>query len=556
MFFQNRKVEYILHQVETLLAFNVICTYYINLEQYYGGTVPASLRNGNEKMLDHLGQVAQAAAKKFGAKEALVNEGRSFTFNELNSMVEAAAGGLSSLGVGRGDVITLYAANSWEWIVSYYAIARLGAVINPVNTMLTPNEIEYVVKDCGAKAVIASSEKVAAIMSVKGTFDVKEIISFGDEVADGAISFNGLLKSGVVAPPVNDIEPASLSTIGYTSGTTGHPKGAMQSHRAVIVNGAMTSQSHMRGADDVVVSALPCPHVYANVLMNGMMMFGTKLVLHKTFDPVAVMDDIASHKATIFDGVPTMYMFMLNNPAFSDADLSSLTRCYVGGQTMPVATMKAVEEGFKVPLIELWGMTEIAGLGSTHPLYGTNKHGSIGCAIPYCELRIADAEDVSKTMPYGEVGELMVRGPIVMMGYFGDEQKTQETLEPDGWLHTGDLGTMDDEGCVYIVDRKKDMILTGGYNVYPAEIERVLAAHPAVALAAVGKQEDELKGEIAKAYVVLKEGETGDEDEIIAFCREKLAAYKCPRKVQFVSDVPKTSTGKIMRRELFTLDEK
>jgi len=268
-----------------------------------------------------------------------------------------------------------------------------------------------------------------------------------------------------------------------------------------------------------------------------------------------VLEDIARHKATIFDGVPTMYMFMLNSPAFADADLSSLTRCYVGGQTMPVATMKAVEEGFKTPLIELWGMTEIAGLGSTHPLYGTNKHGSIGCAMPYCELRIADAENAAKTMPRGEVGELMVRGPIVMIGYFGDEEKTRETLESNGWLHTGDLGTMDEDGCVYIVDRKKDMILTGGYNVYPAEIERVLASHPAVALAAVGKQEDELKGEIAKAYVVLKEAKIVNEAELIAFCRERLAAYKCPRKVQFVSDVPKTSTGKIMRRELFRLDE-
>ena len=158
-------------------------------------------------------------------------------------------------------------------------------------------------------------------------------------------------------------------------------------------------------------------------------------------------------------------------------------------------------------------------------------------------------------MPRGEVGELMVRGPIVMMGYFGHDEKTRETLEPDGWMHTGDLATMDDDGCVYIVDRKKDMILTGGYNVYPAEIERVLAGHPAVALAAVGKQEDQLKGEVAKAYVVLKEGEAVDEQEIISFCREKLAAYKCPRQVQFVADVPKTSTGKIMRRELHTLDE-
>ena len=221
---------------------------------------------------------------------------------------------------------------------------------------------------------------------------------------------------------------------------------------------------------------------------------------------------------------------------------------------MPVATMEAVEVAFKVPLIELWGMTEIAGLGSTHPLYGNNKHGSIGCALPYCELRIADPEDAAKTMPRGEVGELMVRGPIVMMGYFNDEEKTREALEPDGWLHTGDLGTMDPDGCVFIVDRKKDMILTAGYNVYPAEIERVLAAHPAVALAAVGKLPDEIKGEIAKAYIVLKTDTTCTEDEIITFCHQSLAAYKCPRKVQFVDDVPKTSTGKIMRRALHTLD--
>jgi long-chain acyl-CoA synthetase len=227
----------------------------------------------------------------------------------------------------------------------------------------------------------------------------------------------------------------------------------------------------------------------------------------------------------------------------------------VGGQTMPVATMEAVETAFEVPLIELWGMTEIAGLGSTHPLYGPNKHGSIGCALPYCELRIADVDDANKTMPRGEVGELMVRGPIVMMGYFNNEDQTREAIEPDGWLHTGDLGTMDEDGCVFIVDRKKDMILTGGYNVYPAEIERVLAAHPVVALAAVGKLPDPVKGEIAKAYIVLKSDTSTTEDEIIKFCRKSLAAYKCPRKVQFVKDVPKTSTGKIMRRELYTLDE-
>ena len=505
-------------------------------------------------MINHIGQIPAVAALKFSNKDALVFEGKTFSFNQINDLVERAAGGLSDLGIVQGDTVTLYAENSWEWIVSYYAIARLGAVINPVNTMLTPNEIEYVVKDCGAKAIIASPEKVDAIMRVKNVSDVKEIISFGADVANGAVSFDALIDANILPPKPVEIDPAALSTIGYTSGTTGHPKGAMQSHRAVITNSAMTSQIQMRGSHDCVVSALPCPHVYANVIMMSMIMFGSKLVLHRAFNVDLAFADIAAHKATIFDGVPAMYMFMLNSPAIKNANFSSLTRCYVGGQTMPVATMEAVEVAFKVPLIELWGMTEIAGLGSTHPLYGNNKHGSIGCALPYCELRIADPEDATKTMPLGEVGELMVRGPIVMMGYFNDEEKTHETLEPDGWLHTGDLGTMDPDGCVFIVDRKKDMILTAGYNVYPAEIERVLAAHPAVALAAVGKLPDEIKGEIAKAYIVLKTDATCTEDEIITYCHQSLAAYKCPRKVQFVDDVPKTSTGKIMRRALHTLD--
>ncbi len=504
-------------------------------------------------MLSHLGLLSEHAAKKFCDKEALIFEKQSFSFRELHDLIEKFGAGLISLGVKEKDVVTLYASNSWEWIVSYFAIARVGAVINPVNTMLTSSEIIYVVNDCGAKTIICSEDKIQALKDIRKHTQIKNIISFGEK-RDGIDSFGSILARNLSIENEPTVSPGDLSTIAYTSGTTGHPKGAMQSHEAVILNGSMTSQLHMRGPDDTVVSALPCPHVYANVLMTGMMMFGTRLILHKIFEADTIFESIKANKATIFDGVPTMYMFMLNSPNLKNADLSSLNRCYVGGQTMPVATMTAVEREFKVPLIELWGMTEIAGLGATFPLFGPNKHGSIGCAIPYCDLKIVDVNDCSKQMNIGEVGELMVKGPITMMGYFGDDKKTKETLEPDGWLHSGDLAKMDRDGCVYIVDRKKDMIITGGYNVYPAEIERVLAANPKVALAAVGKQSDELKGEIAKAYIVLKEGEEATEEEIIAFCRKELAAYKCPRKIQFVMDVPKTSTGKIMRRELSTLD--
>ena len=294
----------------------------------------------------------------------------------------------------------------------------------------------------------------------------------------------------------------------------------MQSHRAVILNAAMTAQLHLKTPLDTVVTALPCPHVYGNVVFNGAMMYGLKLVLHSRFEAGEILASIAAHKATMFEGVPTMYMYMLVHPGFDSFALSSLSRCTVGGQTMPVAKMEEVERRFGCPLIELWGMTELAGLGTTFPSYGPHKLGSIGIALPHNEARIADAGDAAKTIAAGEVGELMMRGPIVMKGYCGNEQATREAIEPDGWLHTGDLATMDEDGAIFIVDRKKDMINTGGFKVYPAEIERVIAAHPSVAMVAVGGQPDEIKGEIAKAYVVLKPGAPADAEGILAFCRD------------------------------------
>jgi long-chain acyl-CoA synthetase len=247
-------------------------------------------------------------------------------------------------------------------------------------------------------------------------------------------------------------------------------------------------------------------------------------------------------------------MYLLSYPDLGKYDLSSLTRCTVGGQTMPVAKMEQVENRFGCPLIELWGMTEIGGLGTTHTFYGPNKHGSIGIALPHVEIRIADVADASRTLPAGEVGELMVRGPIVMQGYYGNEAASREALEPDGWLHSGDVARMDEDGCIHVVDRKKDMIITAGFNIYPAEIERVVAAHPSVSMVAVGSIPDEEKGELAKAYIVLAENAHASAEDIIGFCRLHLANYKVPRAVQFVKDLPKTSTGKVMRRALKSMD--
>ena len=505
--------------------------------------------------IEHLGQVSAYAATQFGGKTALICDGNELSFKDIDDRACIIAGGLASMGVKNGDIVTLYSANCWEWVVSYYAVTKLGAAINPINVMLTPEEVRYVVNDCRASVVIASQEKGTPLIGIEQDSDVRALILFGDAVPESAMSFNQMLEADHKAPPILEIDPKALSSICYTSGTTGHPKGAMQSHRAVVLNTAMTAQMHMRNREDVIVSALPCPHVYGNVVMNSVFFYGGTLNLHAAFDPGTVLESIQKYKATMFEGVPTMYMYMLEHPNLGKTDLSSLTRCTVGGQTMPVAKMEAVEQIFDCPLIELWGMTEIAGLGSTHPLYGPNKMGSIGITLPYVDLRIADNDDYAKSVPRGEVGELMVKGPIVMMGYYNDEKRTKEALEEDGWLHTGDLAKMDEDGCVYVVDRKKDMILTAGYNIYPAEIERVLAGHSDVAMVAVGPVKDEQKGELAKAYIVLKQGSQGDGEEMIEFCRQSLAAYKVPRLIQFVEDLPKTSTGKIMRRQLYTLND-
>jgi long-chain acyl-CoA synthetase len=502
-------------------------------------------------MLDSLGQVLPYASRAFGDRTALAIEGRSFSFRELDDLSSSLAASLVRLGVRAGDRVTLYAPNSWEWIVSYYGALKTGAVINPVNVMLTPAEIAYVTRDCGAKALIGSPEKVQP--AIEAGVSGLTVIVFGDAPVAGATPFSEMVAKRQTFEPVT-VKPEALSTIGYTSGTTGHPKGAMQSHRAVILNGSMTAQMHLKTTLDTVVTALPCPHVYGNVVFNGAMMYGAKLVLHPRFDAGEILTSIETHKATMFEGVPTMYMYMLVHPDFDRFDLTSLSRCTVGGQTMPVAKMQEVEKRFGCPLIELWGMTELAGLGTTFPSNGPHKLGSIGIALPHVEARIADSADAARTMPRGEVGELMIRGPIVMLGYWGNEKATRETIEPDGWLHTGDLALTDDDGAIFIVDRKKDMIITGGFKVFPAEIERVIAGHPSVAMVAVGRLPDEFKGEIAKAYVVLKPGAPADAESILSLCRAELAAYKAPRAIQFVADLPKTSTGKIMRRELRKLD--
>ncbi len=412
--------------------------------------------------------------------------------------------------------------------------------MNPINVMLTPEEVGYVLRDCGSAALFASAGKLATLGEETAT--LKTVLSF-----DGP-SFAECLEADPV-PPV-DVDAGQPSTIGYTSGTTGRPKGAVQSHRAVLRNCESTAAMHGRSEVDTVLTALPAPHVYGNVVINSTFLVGGTVVLMERFDAGAALELIEKHHATMFEGVPVMYSMLLAHPGLGTAGLSTVTRCTVGGQTIALSTIERWEKVSGARLIELWGMTELSGLGTTHWLDAAPCPGSIGVALPGTEIRVGDLTNPVQTAPPGTPGELLVRGDLVMLGYYGNDEATANTIDADGWLHTGDVAYADEAGHFFIVDRRKDMIITAGYNVYPAEIERVLAAHPAVAMVAVGPVPDEVKGETARAYVVRAEGVAATAEELIDYCRGNIAAYKVPRSVRFVTALPQTSTGKIMRREL------
>ena len=487
------------------------------------------------------------AASRHGDRIALVCQGRTLTYAALDAAAGQVAAGLTRHGIRPGERVTLFSENRWEWVAAYHGILRAGCVVNPVNATLTAPELVAIVEDCGSAALLASGPCTERIGSTPPG-RVRLRVSF-DASPAGVVRFTELLGDGQAGWDSAAARPRDMCGISYTSGTTGRPKGAMQAREALLLNWAYTAAMHGRSAADVVLTALPLPHVYGNCAVNSALLAGATVVLEPRFDATRMLGLVAEHGVTMIEGVPAMYAMLLDALATTVADFTTLTRCTVGGQTISDAVVDAWEKATGAPLLELWGMTELSGLATTHAAYAPPARGSIGVALPGTEVRVASLDQVTADAPEGEDGELMVRGPLVTLGYYGDETATRETIEPDGWLHTGDIahrrGTH-----FYIVDRLKDMILTGGYNIYPAEIERVLAGHPDVALVGVGRVSDPRLGEVAHAYVVPAQGQAPDPDAILAFARTQLAPYKIPKAVHVVAALPTTSSGKIRRRDL------
>lgn len=484
---------------------------------------------------------------------ALVCDGERLTYAELELATNRTAGALNAAGIAEGDRVAICGPNSWRWVVAYYAVVKLGAVLVPVHAKLTAREIVGILMDCNAKALIASYEVISSLQMSADTSLPDIMVLLGSSAESDLSSIDDYIERGPIVL-ARDVTPDRVSMICYTSGTTGQPKGAVLTYQSIGLNAAMTAQMHARSIEDRTLTALPCSHVYGGTIMNASMLMGGTLILESRFEVRRFLQTLRQERATIIDCVPATYLSILQSDTATSANFSSLRFATIGGQALAKSASISVEHMIGRPLIQLWGMTEIGGVGSTHPLNALNVHDSIGVPLPYTELRIANVQDPSSEAEEGSIGELMVRGPTRMLAYYQNEAATRESIDEHGWLATGDLARRDKDGRYYIVDRKKDLIVSGGYKIYPAEVENIIGSHPAVAAVGVGKSADAIKGEVPKAYVVLRPGATLELSEIVDFCRNRLAPYKIPRQLQIVLQLPETSTGKIMRRELSRLD--
>ncbi|MFS0865409.1 fatty acid--CoA ligase family protein [Fredinandcohnia sp. 179-A 10B2 NHS] len=500
-------------------------------------------------------------AKKYFDKPAYIFNNTSSTYAELDGAVTKFASGLEKLGVKKGDHIALVLGNTPHFVIGLYGALRLGATVIPINPIYTPDEIGYIVNNGDVRAIITldllvplfekknahlpNVEHIIACETPQGAssgFDISSLIilpklkSFSEVIGSGDLTFVG-----------PELDEDDMAVILYTSGTTGKPKGAMLTHKNLYSNARDIAEYLKITDQDKVITTLPMFHVFClSVALNAPLMNGGTLLIVPKFSPKEIFHIAKTHEATVFAGVPTMYNFLLQYPEGNPEDLKSLRLCISGGAAMPVALLKGFEQKFNVLVSEGYGLSEASPVTCFNPLDRPRKAGSIGTSIVNVENRVVDEN--GEEVPAGQVGELVVRGPNVMKGYYKLPEETAATIK-DGWLYTGDLAKMDEEGYFYIVDRKKDMIIVGGYNVYPREVEEVLYNHPEVVEVAVLGVPDPNLGEAVNCYVVVKD-QSLTEEAILEYCREHLAKYKVPSKIEFLEELPKNTTGKILRRAL------
>lgn len=500
--------------------------------------------------------------KEHGTKPAFIFEGNETSYLQLEGAINQFASSLTDMGINKGDHVAVVLGNSPYFVISLYGALRAGATVIPINPIYTPDEIAYIINNGDVKSVITldlliplfekMNEKLPKLEHIipcetpptdsKADVDVTKL-----SIYTKMKGFTNMLSTGsprFVGPELSDDD---VAVILYTSGTTGKPKGAMLTHKNLYSNAIDTANYLKITSDDIVVTTLPMFHVFClTVSLNAPLMNGATLLIVQRFSPEIVFELVKSYQATVFAGVPTMYNFLLQYDKAQPDDLKSLRICISGGASMPVALLKGFEQKFKVIVSEGYGLSEASPVTCFNPLDRPRKAGSIGTNIVNVENKVVN--ELGEELPPNHVGELIVRGPNVMKGYYKMPEETAHTLR-DGWLYTGDLARQDEEGYFYIVDRKKDMIIVGGYNVYPREVEEVLYNHEEIVEVAVLGVPDPNFGEAVKCFVVVKDDKM-TEDDLLEYCKQHLAKYKVPSSIEFLEELPKNTTGKILRRAL------
>ncbi|GAB6158522.1 long-chain-fatty-acid--CoA ligase [Desulfotomaculum varum] len=537
--------------------------------KYYPQNIPTQVAIPDMSLYDLLAQ----AARKYPDNPAVFFFDQQLTYSRLLERVDRFATALHRLGIKKGDRVALMMPNCPQIVISYYAVARLGAVGVMVNPMFTERELTYLLTDSGASAVICLDQLQPKIMNVLPATQVKWVILTGFQdylslppdlpAADRSISpqedsgvilrFEQLLQQYPPAPPETvSAAHRDVALLQYTGGTTGVIKGAMLTHRNLISNVVQTRAwlNICEEGKERFFCVLPFFHVFAmTTCMNLSVNLAAAMILIPRLEALNLLKQIEQYRPTVFQGVPSLYVAVISHPEVKKYDLSSIRCCVSGGAPLPAEVQQQFEALTGAKLVEGYGLTEASPVTHCNPVAGHRVSGSIGLPMPGTEIKIVDLATGSRELPPGEVGELCIKGPQVMQGYWNMPEETAKVLR-DGWLYTGDIARMDEQGFTYLVDRKKDMVISMGYNVYPREVEEILYEHPAVREAAVIGVKDRTRGEILKAFVVLKEGATARREDIIKFCRRYLTPYKVPKQVEFRNELPKSSVGKILRRVL------
>ena len=497
-----------------------------------------------------IGEMLNNTVKAYPEKSAMIFGASTWSYQKLNEKINILAAGLKKLGIDKGARVMVQLKNGPEIIIAHYAIIKAGAIVVPLNVMYVAHEITYIGNDTEAQAIILDPDFLPLLQNIRPELPaLKTVIVVGDNAPEGTIRFQDLISASDDQDVSNDADFDDIVSIIYTSGTTGRPKGATQTHRSILTCVQAMSDFNKFTHEDGLLCALPLFNNFAiNVVMMSAFFTGSTLIVVDRFEAQKVLKNMSAHQATYFAGTPTMYVYLLQayDPAKHDMAAMRVVNC--GGAHCPAKLIEDVEKTFGVIFMDGYGQTEACGFTTLNPIVGVRKKESVGVPISNVWIKIVD--DNFAESPAGTVGEILLKGDVFSVHRYWRKPDINSETYKEGWFCSGDLGYVDEDNYLYVVDRKQDLIITGGQNIYPVEIEEILYTHPSVALAAVIGMPDAVKGELAKAYIVVKEGAQVTEGELIEYVRSRIAKYKAPRLVEFVSSLPQGPTGKILKREL------